>query len=469
MNYDIVIKNGKIVKPEGIVDGTVLISRKKISGIVKNNPHIKGKRVIDADGCHILPGVIDPHVHLTAGSPLGIQAFSENCKTETRSAVTGGVTTLFHFLRTPDSYFTVIADCVDQVMKYSLIDLGFHIMAMNELHIHEIPQYAQELGINSYKFLMAYRGDPESPLKGVDDGLLFEGFRQVAKIKKGIAIVHAENNDIVNRNIERMKQMDRQDLKSWNDARPEFCEEEAIRRAMFLAEKANVSLYIPHLSIGEGVSLIAEKKFKNNPVYVETAAHYLTLNKFFEPSNSAIGKVNPPLRNTEDNKRLWKGLRNGIVDTIGSDHCPYTLQSKGDNLWTAGAGLPGIAMSLPILLSEGVNKGRIALEQIARICSLNPSKIFGLFPKKGMIDVGFDADLVIVDLNKEVTVRPGILNSISDYTPFDGYKNKGWPIITIVSGKVIYENGTIYDDIHRGRPLIKKWVNKYSGTKSTKY
>ncbi|MDD1777975.1 MAG: amidohydrolase family protein [Candidatus Helarchaeota archaeon] len=453
MDYDIVIRKGNIVKPEGTIDGDILISGKKIVGIIKDSSSIGGKRIINAAGYYVLPGVIDPHVHLTAGGPPNAHTFSANCRTETRSAVTGGVTTLFHFLRTSKSYFNVIEDYINEVKKNSLIDIGFHIMVMNESHIREIPRYVKELGINSFKFLMAYRGDPTTPLTGLDDGLLFEGFKQLSKSKKGLAIVHAENNDIVNRTVEEMRKLNRQDVRSWSDARPEFCEEEAIRRAIFLAEKAKTRLYIAHLSIGAGVYLVAERKLKN-PIFVETAAHYLTLTKLIKPANATIGKVNPPLRTAEDNKQLWKGIQNGIIDTIGSDHCPYTLQSKGNDIWTASAGLPGIAMTLPILLSEGVNKKRITIEQIARVCSLNPAKLFGLFPRKGMIDIGFDADLVIVDLNKEVKIKQGILNSVSDYTPFDGYKIRGWPIITIASGRVINEYGKINDNVHRGEALI---------------
>ena len=456
MIYDIVIKNGKIVKPEGIIEGDILIIGGKIAGIIKSNPNISGKRIIDAEGHHILPGIIDPHVHLVVGISPRAKAFSENIKTETRSAITGGVTTLFHFLRTSNSYFDVIEDYVDDVRKYSLIDIGFHIMVMNDAHIREIPKYSKELGINSFKFLMAYRGDPTTSLTGLDDGLLFKGFKQLSKLRKGLAIVHAENNDIINRSIEKASKSAHQDVKSWSNARPDFCEEEAIRRAIFFAKKANISLYIAHLSIGAGIHIVAEQKFKNIPIFVETAAHYLTLSKFIKPLKGTMGKVNPPLRTSKDNKQLWIGIQNGTIDTIGSDHAPYTLKSKGDDIWTASPGLPGIAMTLPILLSEGVNKKRISLEQISLVCSLNPAKIFGLYPQKGMIDVGFDADLVIIDLDKEVIIKPDILNSISDYTLYDGYKNKGWPLITIVSGKVLNEYGKIDDDIHRGKPLIKR-------------
>ncbi len=352
MNCDLVIKKGKIVKPDGTISADILVRGRKIAGLVKGDSGIKAKKTIDADGCYILPGVIDPHVHLTAGG----SPFAMNCRTETRSALIGGVTTLFHFLRTSNSYFDLIEDYAGDVKKHSLIDVGFHILVMNERHVDEMPRYLKEMGIRSFKFLMAYRGDPAAPLTGVDDGLLFKGFNQISKLRRGLAMVHAENNDIVNRAVEEVRKQNGQDLKSWSHARPAFCEEEAIRRAIFLAEKAGAPLYISHLSIGKGVHLIAREKLKKVPLFVETAGHYLTLTESFNPPKVTLGKVNPPLRTAEDNRQLWSGVRDGVIDTLGSDHCPYTLKFKGDDLWLAGSGISGVAMTLPLLLSEGVRK-----------------------------------------------------------------------------------------------------------------
>lgn len=445
---DLLIRNAHIVRPEGIFEGNLVVEKGQIQAITQQDLGLRAKREIDASGRYLLPGVIDTHVHLGSG-----QEFEEDCCTETRAAIAGGVTSLFSYLKVEGSYFNVIDHYKRAIEENSLIDIGLHGIVLNPVHLQEIDRYINELGIRSFKFFMAYKGeDAVGILKGIDDGFLYEGL-QAIRDAGGLAIVHAENGEIIRAIRERLKASPRSDLSLWTESRPNFCEEEATRRAIFLATTVECPLCIAHMSIHEGVPHVLEQKFHKNPVFCETCTHYLVLTKDRNLPNASWGKVNPPLRDEKDVQALWGGLKKGAIDMIGSDHWSATRERKEGDIWTAHPGLTGIGLTLPVLLSEGVNKGRLTLEEVTRICALNPSKILGVFPQKGLIEIGFDADLVLVDLDKEVTVTTDILHSHSDFTPYEGLKVKGWPEVTIVGGEIVYQDGDIMKTPRRGNYL----------------
>jgi len=314
----------------------------------------------------------------------------------------------------------------------------------------------EELGIRSFKFFMAYKGkDAVSILRGIDDAFLFEGFESIKKAG-GMAIVHAENGDLIELFRDRMQGSQRNDLAVWTESRPNLFEEEATRRAVFLANAAGCPLCIAHMTIGEGVPFIAEQKSSGNPIFAETCPHYLVLTKERKLPEPSWGKVNPPLRGESDIQSLWRGLKDGAVDVIGTDHWSATKERKGKDIWSAYPGLTGIELALPVLLSEGVNKGRLSLEDVVKVSSFNPAKIFGLFPKKGLVEVGFDADLVLIDLEKEMTVSAERLHSHSDFSPYEGIRLKGWPDTTIVNGRILYQSGELMEVSHRGKYLRRQ-------------
>jgi dihydropyrimidinase len=197
------------------------------------------------------------------------------------------------------------------------------------------------------------------------------------------------------------------------------------------------------------LDIVRSFKSKYKKLFVETCPHYLTLTKD-EPLGN-LGKVNPPLRDTDDIEALWKGIRWGLIDTIGSDHCPFRKEDKSGSIWDARTGFPGSATMLPILLSEGVHKKRITLERVTEVTSFNTAKIFNLFPKKGTIQIGSDADLCIVDLYLSKKVNFKILRSVSDFSVYDRWVLKGWPILTMVRGKIIMKDGKIIGEKGYGR------------------
>jgi len=453
MHYDLIIKNGKIVKTGGIFEGNILILEGRVAGITDSIQNGDAEKTIDAKDLFILPGVIDPHVHLGSYSS---QDFSGDLRSETAAAVAGGVTTLICFLKAEGSYLNLAKTCIEEVGENSLIDVAFHLILLDEIQIEEIPLYVKELGITSFKFFRAPRGDTVSTIQGVDDGLLYRAFQKISKEEGCLAILHAEDLEIIREVSQKLREEGRQEAEAWSESRPPLCEEMSVCSGIILARHMKTPLCIAHLSAGNSLEYIAESKAKGFPLFVETCPHYLFLTKDSPFKEGTFGKVNPPLRDSSDRDSLWKAIARGVIDYIGSDHCPYTTESKGKDLWKAKAGLPGIGLLLPILLSEGVNKKRIGMEDVARVCSYNPSKIFGLWPQKGMIEVGSDADLVLVDLERSIEVKSEYLHSHSDYSPYEGYRIKGWPVMTISGGRILYKDGRVFNVEKKGRYLSRK-------------
>jgi dihydroorotase-like cyclic amidohydrolase len=284
------------------------------------------------------------------------------------------------------------------------------------------------------------------------DGEIYSVFREVARVPGGIAVVHCENMEIIELHQQPFVAAGRQDTAAWSDSRPVWGELEAIRRMAMFAEAAGISLLIPHMGVGLGSAFLRRKTWGGGRVHTETCPHYLGLEK--DTDRGVAGKVNPPLRARDQVEGLWQRLVDGTVDVIGSDHCPFTRGMKGTDLWTARAGIPGgSAMILPLLLSEGVGRGRLTLERVVELTSYNAARLFGLYPRKGALEVGSDADLVVVDPDREVRVHLAALHSVADYSPWEGAVVRGWPALTVAGGDVVYADGEVVAERARGRVL----------------
>lgn len=274
-------------------------------------------------------------------------------------------------------------------------------------------------------------------------------------------MVHAENIEVFFALQDELKASGRKDV-AWTETRPPYCEEEAMNRAIILADAARCPLYIVHITIKEGVSIIREARAQEKQVIGETCPQYLTLTKDFDP---VIGKINPPLREGADSDTLWEGLAEGVLSSIGSDHAPTSLRHKED-LWSATVGMPGIETSLPVLLSQGVNQGKISLERLVEATSFQPARIFGLYPKKGTLQVGSDADIAIVDLAETRVVQATKnLHQGSDFSPYDGETLQGWPVLTILRGKIVMEGGEVTAEPATGR-FLPRSLDHAAGTAS---
>ena len=452
MTADLFVKGARVVKPDAVVECGLAIREGVIVAALAPGETVDARRTIDAGGRYVLPGLLDTHLHLGTAA----QSFDGDCASESRHAVTGGVTTLLPFVITRGSYVEVLPEMQKAVAAGSLVDMVFHAIITREAQIEEIPRLAHEFGVRSFKTFMAYKGREISPsgIQGMGDDQIFSVFRQVAKIPGGIAIVHCENMEVIELHQQPFIAANRQDTAAWSDARPVFGELEAIRRMVAFAEAVGIELLIPHMGVGLGSEFLRQKAWGRGRVATETCPHYLLFDK--DTDRGVMGKVNPPLRSVEHVEALWQRLADGTVDVLGSDHCPFTKAVKGTDLWSARAGITGgSAMILPVLLTEGVRRGRLGIQRVVELTSANAARLFGLYPRKGALEVGSDADLVIVDLDREVKVDLRTLNSVVDFSPYEGWVARGWADTTIAGGQVVYEKGEVVAERPRGRYLAR--------------
>jgi dihydropyrimidinase len=434
----LVIPNIGIVRKNiGVKDGKIDIITSDI---------LEADKIIDAKENYVIPGLIDPHVHYGVFEPI-----EKAAEHESRSAATGGVTCMIRMLRLYGSYKESLKEQIDA--NTHLIDYAYHASILLKEQIDEM-EHCKSEGIRSFKLYMNLKKDKiymdmepykDEMIEGEVDTNEELIINTIKNAKDSVVIVHAEDPDICKRGIEMMK---RNDLKGWSDARPSTSEKKAIR---FLTNIDDYILYLPHIGSKNGLEEALNAK-KSKRVFIETCPHYLTHTYDFD----LRGKVIPPLRSKDDQLALWNALKNGKIDCIGSDHVANRLNDKlADNtVLNALAGFPGIATILPVMLSEGVNKNRITLEQLVMLTSYNAAKIFSLSDKGNML-VGYDADLTIIDLDKEIRVSSDILNSYSDYTIYDGVILKGWPILTMVRGNIVMEDGMVVGKVGYGRYIAR--------------
>jgi dihydropyrimidinase len=292
------------------------------------------------------------------------------------------------------------------------------------------------------------------------DELMSSIVKEAASVGSTI-LVHAENPVICSEHMRKARGNGMARLEAWSYCRPPYSEAQSIAKISNLGRRSgSASLYFVHVGSTAAIdAILAEREKGRSNYYIETCPHYLTHTTEF---GNLIGKVTPPIRSKSDLQSMWSALRNGIVDTIGTDHVANRLEmkiGKGD-IWSALSGFPGIGTMLPVLLSQGVNEDRIGIERVAEVTSYNTARIFGIYPKKGTIQPGSDADLTIVDLDLEKTVTPDLLQSYSDYTIYDGWKLRGWPVMTIVRGKIIMEDGQVANEaLGHGEFIPRPFIN----------
>lgn len=450
---DVLITNASAVIPKvGIVANTnILIEDGKIKAIAKSADNISASRKINAQGKYVLPGAIDPHVHYGVYSPI-----NEAARSESRSAAVGGVTTMIRMLRLYDSYRNTIASQLLASKGNHFVDYSIHASILLPNQINDI-SFLKELGISSVKIYMNLRGDLnrihldlEPGSHTIMDGQvdmtdeLLSSIVEVGSSVHSTILVHAENPLVCSEQMRKLRGKGIGSLELWSECRPPSSEAQSIAKVSELARRTGgANLYFVHIGSTAALeAILSEREKGQSNYYLETCPHYLTHTTEF---GSFTGKVTPPLRSKSDLQSMWSALRNGIIDTIGTDHVANRIEMKrgvGD-IWSALAGFPGLATMLPVLLSCGVNENRISIDKVAEVTSYNAARIFGMYPRKGTLQVGSDADLTIVDLDIEKTVTPELLQSHSDYTIYDGWKLRGWPVITIVRGKIVMEDGQV--------------------------
>lgn len=436
MKFDLWVKGGKVVLPEkGLFELDIGISRGKVIGLLKPGERLESKNVLNADEQIVIPGVIDAHTHLTMGPG------DSGYETETRSAAVGGVTSTISYLLDAGDLQKIIEKEIGIGQCCACIDFGLHPCIVTEDQLAVLPQIARRYGTPSFKIFMSFRKDEGAYLgiPGSDDGFLFKLFQVAATMPGAVPCVHAENIELIWQLMPEAKKQGDGSLCDWDRARPDFAEAEATQRALYFAEKADSRLYIVHVTCREALEMIRRaKKRRPGMIFAETCPHYLTMT--CESAPFPEGKVNPPLRYPADVESLWEGVADGSIDVVGSDHVPRQLKLKEGGIWKASAGFPGVASLLPVFLAEGVRR-HLPLELLVNKITSAPAKIFGLAPAKGSLMPGSDADLVVLDANSEATLNAKSMRSYSDYTPFEGWKSNYTPVVTLLRGRVLVENG----------------------------
>jgi dihydropyrimidinase len=441
-----ILRNARIVYPDGlIVDGGLVCEDGKVAEVFRGEgPSGDG---IDAGGRHVIPGVIDPHVQL---SP---QPDWDQYATETRSAAIGGVTTIIKMHRDLDGYEADTFEAeIAGAESRAQIDFCFHLALMTAEQIARTREFAAAFAITSFKLFMAYKGEEgyRINIQGVDDRLLYDAFAQIAEVPGGIALVHAENQELAAPAAERVGAEGRDDLGAFADSRPWLVEAEAVQRAAALADDARCPLYVVHVTSRQGLEALIARRHRSSRLYVETEAHYLTETR--DTPAGALAKVIPPIREEADREALWGALESGELDTLGSDHVAATRARKGGSIWDAQLAFPGIATILPVMLDEGYHRRGMSLSWIVELCCESPARIFGL-ESKGALLPGRDADFVVLDLELEREVSAEMLCSSSDFSIYEGRRLRGWPVLTVCRGEVVMQDGEIVGPEGHGRFL----------------
>lgn len=440
--FDTVILGGTVVRPGSTpIRANLGIAKGMIAAISAPDVSLEGKEIVDAWGLYIFPGAIEPHAHWGLGD--GLNDFI----TESRSAALGGVTTVLTFLREPRAYDQLFEAMRTFGEEHSVVDFGFHAVLMTEDHLRQIPHYVNDFGISSFKFYLTYRGEDAAFMgfEGIDDGFMYECFQEVARHRGALVIAHCENIEIVHRMRQRLQSEGRDDMEAWQASRPVVAEVEGIQRAMLVAEATSCRLNVLHLTSRCGLEAILAFRRRYPRIYAEVCHLYLACNVDNVVLTNAL-KVKPPLRTSADSEALWEGVANGSIDTVASDHVPRRLEAKAGSVWGPYTGCPGTATLLPVLLSEGYHKRGVPLGRIAEVVSANAARLYGLYPRKGALEIGSDADLTLVDLETEKTVRAEDLGSFADYSPYEGRRLKGWPVHTLVRGQWVMRDGKIVTD-----------------------
>ncbi|XVU21220.1 dihydroorotase [Actinoplanes sp. CA-054009] len=471
--YELVVRGGTLVLPYlGEIRADLATKDGRVAAIADDIPAAEGDEVLDAEGKLVFPGAVDAHFHLGIYRPLEVDAAEE-----TRSSLVGGATTVLSYFRTGQHYLNktgpyreILPEVLAAVGGKAWTDYGFHLAPMDTAQVREIPDLVDGHGVSSFKYYMFYKGfnlaadsrDAKAFTMSdeYDLGHLYQLMEAVAAAdaatgRRVSLSLHCEQAELMRLFIDRVRAGgDPQTLRAYSDARPPLTERVAIGEATTLARATGCPVNLLHLSSGEALAAAREARTALD-ARLEVTLHHLCLNHDeLDARHSLGGKVNPPIRAAADNAALWDGVLDGTVDWVASDHACCLEESKGDALWPALPGFGGTALLYPILLSEGMHKRGLSARRVAELVSGNPARAYGLDGRKGNLLVGYDADLTVVDPELEQEVTAELLLSGQDHCPFEGRKVRGWPVATVLRGRVAYDQGNVIGEA-RGSYLAR--------------
>lgn len=446
--FDLAVTGNVLFGADVIEGGTVLINGDRISGVISSTVRFQSRTHLRAEGKWVLPGVIDSHVH-------SLSYPGEGLANSTRSAAAGGVTTIIDMpLDVPKGIATpeALRGKIGLVEKESFVDVALLGSVKNETigNIHDL----KNEGVCGFK-LSLFDTDPDR-FPRVYDGHLLEAFSAIKET--GLtAGVHAENDEVIKFLIEKYIREEKTYPRAHCETRPEVSETESVLKALELARATGVRLHLYHVSCARSVELA--KYFRNQGCLVtsETCPHYLMFSEEDMDKLGAKIKINPPMRKGSEPDLLWDQLSKGEIDCVSSDHAPWPMERKNKpSIFENASGAPGVETLLPLLFSEGVVKKRISVTVLSRVLSENPARIFKLFPKKGILAPGSDADIVILDPRRKTILRAEEMHTAAGWTPYEGMEITGRVDTTIVRGKIISDEGKIIGEKGYGcfvRPL----------------
>jgi dihydropyrimidinase len=443
VDVELVVRGGEVVSSRGTERADVGISG---GAVVQVGGALSGRTEIDASGLLLLPGAIDAHVHLSTPPDPGRQpgpTWVDDFETGSRAALAGGVTTVGNmtFPAAGETPLAALAREAAVAREQTIADVFLHpvITEPSEAVLADIPRLLDE-GCSTIKVFMSTRGFDERVSSYVaamrragESGLL--------------TMVHCEDHALIDDAVARLAAAGRTSLRDYGESRPVVAEVVATQRAVAIAEATGAPIYVVHLSCARALDVCAEARARGLPVAVETRPLYLhlTAERLAEPDGAKyVGQ--PPLRAREDVEALWAGIQQGTVSTVCTDHAPWSLEAKLDPSLSIARLRPGVEnlqTMLPMLHSEGVRAGRISLGRLVEVTAENPARLFGLYPRKGVIAAGSDADIVLFDPNLTRTVERGMIQSNARHSVYEGWSVTGWPVTTIRRGEIVFQDGRV--------------------------
>ncbi|MGL1957544.1 MAG: dihydropyrimidinase [Colwellia sp.] len=454
----LLIRNGLVADHQNSTKADILVQNGKIVQVAANiSSQGLDCVVIDATDKYVLPGGIDVHTHFNID--VGLARSCDDFYTGTRAAACGGTTSIVDHM----GFGPAGCDLFHQLNVYkeyakdkAVIDYSFHgvIQHIDDTILQQMEAMVHSEGIASFKLYLTYQHK-------LEDDAVYKALSQLKKVG-ALTTVHPENDAALTIRRAQLLAEGKTTAKYHALSRPLECEAEAIARMINLAKLADdAPLYIVHLSNGLGLDYTRMARANNQAVWVETCTQYLLLDdSCYQREDGLKFILSPPLRPEAEKEKLWHGIIDGSIDTLATDHCSFTFQEQkqlgADNFTQCPNGLPGVETRMPLLFSEGVMKGRIDIQRFVYLTSYKPAKLFGLYPKKGSLDIGADADLVIFDANDKRTISHDTLHDNSDYTPFEGIDCVGWPLMTISRGAIVACQGEFTGKAGYGRFMHRK-------------
>ena len=444
MAYDMIITGGKVVLPDSIRPVDVAVRGEKIAAVGKGLARRAGPAVkrVDASGRYVLPGLLDVHVHLAL--PFCGTVSSDDYVTGTRAAARSGVTTVIDFAIPcgQDSLRDALDKWMAKADGQACVDYGFHLcITAGRRHIRQIPGLIKR-GVPTFKAFMIY----ESEGWRSNDAVIYAGLEQ-CRTYGGMLMIHAESNDVLGELVSRYH--NKTDMAKFGArlhamTRPDFIEAEAIQRAVMWSEATDGPLYIVHMSTARGADIVREAQKRRINVYAETCPQYLVLDdSVFGQKDGHLYACCPQVKKTADGQRLWKGLKAGEVSVVATDTCTFTRRQKATwkgDFTKIPMGLPGAETMLPVLYTHGVLNKQLTLRQLVAACCTNPAKLMGLYPKKGVIRKGSDADLAIIHPRHKIKVDWHKMETNADWNPYQGWRLAGFAEKTFCRGKLVVDD-----------------------------